>query len=172
MIHEELQKLEKLSVQVSKKIEVLTAENQQLNERLKMLEQQVAEKNSGHVMHALAQQLKEIFTASGLTPERLFNTFEKDGDGEIGKVEFRLMLQSLGADIDTATIDDLFVMLDKDSGGDGEIDCEEFSQWFESELPSYAASSRLDLSRRPAVVQVESMLRGRVISMQQGKEVV
>jgi hypothetical protein len=37
MIHEELQKLEKLSVQVSKKIEVLTAE--------KMLEQQVAEKN-------------------------------------------------------------------------------------------------------------------------------
>jgi|UniRef100_UPI0040474252 cell division septum initiation protein DivIVA len=45
MIHEELQKLEKLSVQVSKKIEALTAENQQLNERLKMLEQQVAEKN-------------------------------------------------------------------------------------------------------------------------------
>ena len=146
-----------------------TARKQQMARRKR---QQVAEKNSGHVMHALAQQLKEIFTASGLTPERLFNTFEKDGDGEIGKVEFRLMLQSLGADIDTATIDDLFVMLDKDSGGDGEIDCEEFSQWFESELPSYAASSRLHLSRRPAVVQVESMLRGRVISMQQGKEVV
>ena len=41
MIHEELQKLEKLSVQVSKKVEALTAENQQLNERLKVLEQQV-----------------------------------------------------------------------------------------------------------------------------------
>ena len=33
-------------------------------------------------MHALAEQLKETFTKSGMTPEDLFNTFEKDGDGE------------------------------------------------------------------------------------------
>ena len=44
MIHEELQKLEKLSVQVSKKVETLTAENEGLKARLSALEQQVQEK--------------------------------------------------------------------------------------------------------------------------------
>ena len=44
MIHEELQKLEKLSVQVSKKVETLTAENEGLKARLSTLEQQVQEK--------------------------------------------------------------------------------------------------------------------------------
>ena len=38
MIHEELQKLEKLAVQVSKKIEWVTAENEQLKARLAILE--------------------------------------------------------------------------------------------------------------------------------------
>ena len=33
-----------------------------------------AERTSGHVMHALAQQLRETFTQSGMTPELLFNT--------------------------------------------------------------------------------------------------
>ncbi len=45
MIHEELQKLEKLSVQVSKKVEALTAENERLNARLAELEQKVKEKD-------------------------------------------------------------------------------------------------------------------------------
>ena len=45
MIHEELQKLEKLSVQVSKKVEALTAENERLIARLAELEQQVQEKD-------------------------------------------------------------------------------------------------------------------------------
>jgi len=45
MIHEELQKLEKLSVQVSKKIEALTAENERLNARLAELEKQVQERD-------------------------------------------------------------------------------------------------------------------------------
>ncbi|MBM3426380.1 MAG: hypothetical protein FJX97_05250 [Bacteroidetes bacterium] len=44
MIQEELQKLEKLSVLVSKKVEALTAENQRLNARLAELESQVQEK--------------------------------------------------------------------------------------------------------------------------------
>ncbi len=44
MIQEELQKLEKLSVLVSKKVEALTAENQRLNARLAELEAQVQEK--------------------------------------------------------------------------------------------------------------------------------
>ncbi len=44
MIHEELQKLEKLSVQVSKKVEALTAENERLNARVASLEQEVQEK--------------------------------------------------------------------------------------------------------------------------------
>ena len=44
MIHEELQKLEKLSVQVSKKVEALTAENEHLNARLVKLETEVKEK--------------------------------------------------------------------------------------------------------------------------------
>ena len=44
MIHEELQKLEKLSVQVSKKVETLTAENERLTARLAELEAQVQEK--------------------------------------------------------------------------------------------------------------------------------
>jgi cell division septum initiation protein DivIVA len=45
MIHEELQKLEKLSVQVSKKVEALTAENERLNARLAELEKQVQERD-------------------------------------------------------------------------------------------------------------------------------
>ena len=45
MIHEELQKLEKLSVQVSKKVEALTAENELLNARLLELEKQVQERD-------------------------------------------------------------------------------------------------------------------------------
>lgn len=45
MIHEELQKLEKLSVQVSKKVEVLTAENELLNARLVALEKQLQERD-------------------------------------------------------------------------------------------------------------------------------
>jgi hypothetical protein len=45
MIHEELQKLEKLSVQVSKKVEALTAENVHLNARLVELEKQVQERD-------------------------------------------------------------------------------------------------------------------------------
>jgi len=44
MIHEELQKLEKLSVLVSKKVEALTAENERLNARLAELEAQMQEK--------------------------------------------------------------------------------------------------------------------------------
>ena len=44
MIHEELQKLEKLSVLVSKKVEALTAENEHLTARLVALEAQVQEK--------------------------------------------------------------------------------------------------------------------------------
>ena len=44
MIQEELQKLEKLSVLVSKKVEALTAENERLTARLVALEAQVQEK--------------------------------------------------------------------------------------------------------------------------------
>lgn len=44
MIQEELQKLEKLSVLVSKKVEALTAENERLNARLAELEAQMQEK--------------------------------------------------------------------------------------------------------------------------------
>ena len=44
MIHEELQKLEKLSVLVSKKVEALTAENERLTARLVVLEAQIQEK--------------------------------------------------------------------------------------------------------------------------------
>ncbi len=45
MIQEELQKLEKLSVLVSKKVEALTAENERLNARLAELEAQLQEKD-------------------------------------------------------------------------------------------------------------------------------
>lgn len=45
MIHEELQKLEKLSVQVTKKVEALTAENELLNARLVELEKQLLERD-------------------------------------------------------------------------------------------------------------------------------
>ena len=45
MIHEELQKLEKLSVQVTKKVEALTAENELLNARLVELEKQLQERD-------------------------------------------------------------------------------------------------------------------------------
>jgi len=44
MIHEELQKLEKLSVLVGKKVEALTVENERLTARLVALEAQVQEK--------------------------------------------------------------------------------------------------------------------------------
>ncbi len=45
MIHEELQKLEKLSVQVTKKVEALTTENELLNARLMELEKQLQERD-------------------------------------------------------------------------------------------------------------------------------
>ncbi|MBN7811311.1 hypothetical protein J0A68_10100 [Algoriphagus sp. H41] len=41
MIHEELQKLEKLAVQAGKKIESISAENEQLKARLAQLEQEI-----------------------------------------------------------------------------------------------------------------------------------
>ncbi|WP_111671366.1 hypothetical protein [Algoriphagus litoralis] len=44
MIHEELQKLEKLAVQVSKKLESVTAENEQLRARLAALERGIEDK--------------------------------------------------------------------------------------------------------------------------------
>lgn len=44
MIHEELQKLEKLAVQVSKKLESVTAENEQLKAQLVQLENGIHEK--------------------------------------------------------------------------------------------------------------------------------
>ena len=44
MIHEELQKLERLAVQASKKIEALGAENELLKEKLAQLEQEIQEK--------------------------------------------------------------------------------------------------------------------------------
>lgn len=44
MINEELQKLERLAVQVSKKAEALTAENEQLRARLSALELEIQEK--------------------------------------------------------------------------------------------------------------------------------
>ena len=72
-------------------------------------------------MHALAEQLKETFTKSGITPEDLFNTFEKDGDGEIGKEEFKRMLMSLGANIQMKQIEDLFTLLDSDGGGEVDV---------------------------------------------------
>lgn len=44
MIHEELQKLEKLAVQVSKKLESVSAENEQLKARLALLELEIQDK--------------------------------------------------------------------------------------------------------------------------------
>lgn len=44
MIHEELQKLEKLAVQAGKKIEALSAENQELKARIFLLEGKIQEK--------------------------------------------------------------------------------------------------------------------------------
>jgi chromosome segregation ATPase len=44
MIHEELQKLEKLAVQVSRKLDSVSAENEQLKARLALLEQEIQEK--------------------------------------------------------------------------------------------------------------------------------
>jgi chromosome segregation ATPase len=41
MIHEELQKLEKLAVQAGKKIEFISAENEQLKARLAQLESEI-----------------------------------------------------------------------------------------------------------------------------------
>ena len=72
----------------------------------------------GQAVRALAVQLKETFTKSGMTPEDLFSTFEKDGDGEIGKEEFKRMLMSLeGANIQMKQIEDLFTLLDSDGSG-------------------------------------------------------
>lgn len=44
MIHEELQKLERLAVQASKKIEALDAENEQLKQKMAVLELEILQK--------------------------------------------------------------------------------------------------------------------------------
>lgn len=50
MIQEELQKLEKLAVQVSKKVEALTLENQRLRARLSVLEGMIEGKDQ-EILH-------------------------------------------------------------------------------------------------------------------------
>ena len=69
MIHEELQKLEKLSVQVSKKVEALTAENERLNARLAELEAQVQEKEVvlGHFKNKI--KISNIVDNRPVSPE-------------------------------------------------------------------------------------------------------
>lgn len=67
MIHEELQKLEKLSVQVSKKVEALTAENELLNARLVELEKQVQERD------VTLDNFKNKIKISNIVENRLVN---------------------------------------------------------------------------------------------------
>jgi predicted RNase H-like nuclease (RuvC/YqgF family) len=50
MIQEELQKLEKLAVKVSKKVEALALENQHLRARLSVLEGEIEDKNQ-EILH-------------------------------------------------------------------------------------------------------------------------
>lgn len=69
MIHEELQKLEKLSVQVSKKVEALTAENEHLNARLVELEKQVQERDVALDNFKNKIKISNIVESRPVTPE-------------------------------------------------------------------------------------------------------
>ena len=132
--------------------------------------QQKAGVASGHIMQGLARQLNETFTQAGMTPEQLFNTFEKDGDGKISQEEFERMLKSLGADIPAHTLEHLFTILDNDGGG--EIDLQEFIAWTQNE-GGYSNLTQSDLVDGSTSAPSESAsleATGRVISMAQTKE--
>ena len=134
--------------------------------------QQKAGVASGHIMQGLARQLNETFTQAGMTPEQLFNTFEKDGDGKISQEEFERMLKSLGADIPAHTLEHLFTILDNDGGG--EIDLQEFIAWTQNEgAGGYSNLTQSDLVDGSTSAPSESAsleATGRVISMAQTKE--
>lgn len=106
---------------------------------VKRRQQQKAVLSSGHILEELANQLNETFLDSGMTLEHLFETFEKDGDGQISRDEFARMMNTLGADIPVHTMDHLFTVLDADAGG--QIELSEFIAWTKHEVPLYASDT-------------------------------
>jgi|EP01047_Picozoa_sp_COSAG01_P059078 Ca2+-binding EF-hand superfamily protein len=121
-------------------------------------EQSNAELSSGHLKASLAKQMKDRFTASGMTMQLLFKSFDKDNEGSIDVVrpqtfvfvlhgtrcnekglsnwyyscfvqtEFEKMLRSLGVNFTAKESREVFALVDQDGGG--EIDLGEFETWF------------------------------------------
>ena len=76
--------------------------------------------------------MKERFEKSGLTLERLFKSFDKDKEGAIDLEEFRTMLTSLGVVFTKEEVDQVFLMVDADGGG--EIELSEFTAWYNGQV--------------------------------------
>jgi len=57
----------------------------------------------------------------------MFPTFDMNGNGAICLIEFKLMMEDLGMDMNSEEIEELFQTLD--SNGDGELNAEEFEQF-------------------------------------------
>ena len=87
-----------------------------------------AEKRSRTLMLQLKQSLAGAFNQKGVSLERLFRSFDTDGDGAIDHDEFKSGLLSLGATVSQSQLDDLLMILDTD--GDGTVDYQEFARWF------------------------------------------
>ena len=87
--------------------------------------------NGGELRRMFDQQLQIQFGA-GLTPEQkakvAFTQFDADGGGTIDSEELRELLASLGMHMDDEQLEECLVSLDED--GSGDIDEQEFTNWF------------------------------------------
>jgi hypothetical protein len=59
---------------------------------------------------------------------RLFESIDSDGSGLLDRAEVQLLAEQLGATLSTAEMDEAMREMDED--GSGEVDFEEFAEWF------------------------------------------
>lgn len=79
----------------------------------------------------ILRNLLDMMDESGVSPQRVFNDLDKDGDGSITLNELTALLESdYGEDLDMVAIDALMSNFDDD--GDGSIDIAEFYESIES----------------------------------------
>jgi hypothetical protein len=62
---------------------------------------------------------------------KIFESIDKDGSGEIDQQEFVGVMRSLGSDLPEAKIHEVFATIDVDAGGS--IDVDEFTEWWLSQ---------------------------------------
>ena len=83
------------------------------------------EKNEHDKQESLSRKLGEAIMSRGITTAQLLKEWDKDGDGELTKIEFKQAVRlSLALKASNEQIDAIFDMLDTDADGSIQIDFE------------------------------------------------